>query len=144
MNKIMAAGLAKVQPGTRFLVQSGKPTTPPEGWKEIEAPTMKEAAIIHLRASKPALADYPIMVYVSDGKLLHPNGAPMCVHGYLFQLAEDMTRDVLSARLRRLGIPHSPAQYDEDGNCLTCGECGRCPGVHTFEEIQAAARRARL
>ena len=53
--------------------------------------------------------------------------------------SEDMTRDV-SAELRRRGIPHSPAQYDAGGNCLTCGECGRCPGVHTFEEIQQADR----
>ena len=53
--------------------------------------------------------------------------------------SEDMTRDV-SAELRRRGIPHSPAQYDAGGNCLTCGECGRCPGVHTFEEIQRADR----
>lgn len=22
------------------------------------------------------------------------------------------------------------AVYDKDGNCITCGECGRCPGVH--------------
>ena len=138
MNKIMAAGLAKVQPGTRFIVQSSEVT--PEGWKEIDAPTMKEAAIIHLRASKPALADYPIMVYVSDGKLLHPNGAPVCVHGFLFKL----NIAHLSAKLRERGIPHSPAQYDSAGNCLTCGEADRCPGVHTFEEIQAAARGARL
>lgn len=53
--------------------------------------------------------------------------------------AEDMTRDI-SAELRRRGIPHAPAQYDAGGNCLTCGEGGRCPGVHTFEEIQAAGR----
>ena len=52
---------------------------------------------------------------------------------------EDMTRDV-SAELRRRGIPHSLAQYDAGGNCLTCGEGGRCPGVHTFEEIQQADR----
>ena len=148
MNKIMAAGPAKVQPGTRFIVQSSEVT--PEGWKEIDAPTMKEAAIIHLRASKPALADYPIMVYVSDGKLLHPNGAPMCVHGFLFKLNASAARTReeyiahLSAKLRERGIPHSPAQYDSAGNCLTCGEADRCPGVHTFEEIQAAARRARL
>ena len=47
--------------------------------------------------------------------------------------------EAIAAHLRKLGIPHSPAQYDEAGNCLTCGECGRCPGVHTFEEIQEAA-----
>jgi len=50
-----------------------------------------------------------------------------------------MVADV-SAELRRRGIPHSPAHYDTGGNCLTCGESGRCPGVHTFEEIQAANR----
>ena len=55
--------------------------------------------------------------------------------------ADAMTADV-SAELRRRGIPHAPAQYDAGGNCLTCGECGRCPGVHTFEEIQQAAREA--
>ena len=53
--------------------------------------------------------------------------------------AEEMIQDI-SAELRRRGIPHSPAQYDAGGNCLTCGEGGRCPGVHTFEEIQQAAR----
>lgn len=57
----------------------------------------------------------------------------------LHDSAEDMTRDI-SAELRRRGIPHAPAQYDADGNCLTCGEGGRCPGVHTFEEIQRADR----
>lgn len=50
----------------------------------------------------------------------------------------------ISVELRRQGIPHSPAQYDEAGNCLTCGECGRCPGVHTFEEIQQAARKDKV
>jgi hypothetical protein len=92
MNK---ANLVNVQQAARFIVQSGKPRlseTTPEGWKEIEATTMKEAAIIHLRASKPALADYPIMVYVSDGKHLHHNGAPMCVHGFLFQLNSAVAR----------------------------------------------------
>lgn len=54
------------------------------------------------------------------------------------------TADVekLSATLRAQGIPHSAAQYDESGKCLTCGESERCPGVHTFEEIQAAGRAA--
>lgn len=44
--------------------------------------------------------------------------------------------------LRAEGIPHSPAQYDPKRafHCLTCGETFKCPGVHTFEEIQAADR----
>ncbi len=50
----------------------------------------------------------------------------------------------ISVELRRQGIPHSPAQYDGAGNCLTCGECGRCHGVHTFEEIQQAARKDKV
>jgi len=54
--------------------------------------------------------------------------------------AKDARCADVSAELRRSGIPHSPAQYDADGNCLTCGEGRRCPGVHTFEEIQAAGR----
>ena len=157
----------------KYRVQSGKPTLTeltPDGWADVDAADMRAAAVAHLQAGKQTLADYPIMVYVSDGKLLHPNGTPMCVHGYLFQLdieetpapkaddikhelngaryadgrnawpsAEAMTADV-SAELRRRGIPHSPAQYDAGGNCLTCGEGGRCPGVHTFEEIQRADR----
>lgn len=54
------------------------------------------------------------------------------------------TADVekLSATLRAQGVPHSAAQYDESGKCLTCGESERCPGVHTFEEIQASGRAA--
>ena len=49
----------------------------------------------------------------------------------------------LSYVLRLLKVPHAPAKYDEAGNCLTCGESSEhCPGVHTFEEIQAAGRAA--
>ena len=53
------------------------------------------------------------------------------------------TSEDLGAELRRLGIPHAPAIYDTDtaGRCLTCGEPPEtCPGIHTFEEIQSAAR----
>lgn len=50
----------------------------------------------------------------------------------------------ISAMLRAEGIPHSPAQKDKEGRCLTCGLIWLCPGVHTFEEIQEAARRERV
>ena len=54
---------------------------------------MIEAAGIRLKTIKPTVEDCPLMVYVTDGKLLHPNGAPMCAHGYLFQLdIEEGTR----------------------------------------------------
>ena len=57
-----------------------------------------------------------------------------------FTLRAEMTC-CIAAHLKRLGIPHAEAHY-QAGVCLTCGECGRCPGVHTFEEIQKAARAA--
>jgi hypothetical protein len=28
------------------------------------------------------------------------------------------------------------AIYDKAGNCIICGECGRCPGWHTVEDAQ--------
>ncbi len=63
---------------------------PPEGWTEIEAENMEAAAVAYLQANPPpTVADYPIMVYVTDGKHLHPNGGPEECHGYLFQLAID-------------------------------------------------------
>jgi len=58
--------------------------------------------------------------------------------------ADEKEARAVSDELRRLGIPHSPAQYDGTGTCLTCGKRREhCPGVHTFEEIQEAARAQR-
>lgn len=36
------------------------------------------------------------------------------------------------------GIPAHRAQYDRNGDCMVCGECGRCPGYHTPAEVQQA------
>ena len=33
-------------------------------------------------------------------------------------------------RLIKAGYVPIRAKYDTAGNCLTCGECGRCPGYH--------------
>ena len=54
-------------------------------------------------------------------------------------------RAALSCALRSMNIPHAPAKSGGGrGICLTCGlAADRCPGLHTFEEIQAAARAAR-
>lgn len=30
----------------------------------------------------------------------------------------------------KYGITPARAAYDAEGNCLQCGECGRCPGWH--------------
>lgn len=35
------------------------------------------------------------------------------------------------------GIGFGRALYDDAGNCRFCGEAGRCPGIHTLEEICA-------
>ena len=75
----------------KYRVQTGKPTMTeldPEGWREQDAPDMEAAAVTHLQANPPpSVTEYPLMVYVTDGKHLHPNGAPEECHGYLFQLA---------------------------------------------------------
>jgi len=47
----------------------------------------------------------------------------------------------ISALMRADGVPHAPAKRDEEGRCLTCRQGILCPGVHTFEEIQAANRK---
>lgn len=39
--------------------------------------------------------------------------------------------------LRKNGIPYGNATYDEAKNCNVCGEAGRCPGVHTLEELNS-------
>ena len=33
------------------------------------------------------------------------------------------------------GITAIRAQYDSYGDCMVCGECGRCPGYHTPDEV---------
>ena len=50
-------------------------------------------------------------------------------------------KDAIRAALRAEGVPHSDAQYDLNGICLTCHKGVICPGVHTLEEIQEAGRR---
>jgi hypothetical protein len=36
--------------------------------------------------------------------------------------------------LKRKGYAPIKASYDDGGNCLICGEAGRCPGWHIPEE----------
>jgi predicted aldo/keto reductase-like oxidoreductase len=38
--------------------------------------------------------------------------------------------------IKKTGTPPVKAQYDEAGNCVICGECGRCPGWHTPQEAE--------
>jgi hypothetical protein len=44
--------------------------------------------------------------------------------------------------LRKRGIPYVDASLDAGGNCRICGEAGRCPGVHTVDELAEAEKRA--
>jgi len=47
-------------------------------------------------------------------------------------------RAVMRHVVRRVGEMPLRATYDAAGNCLTCGEAGRCPGWHLPEEISVA------
>lgn len=53
--------------------------------------------------------------------------------------AEDaVKRLIVAANMRPV-----PGRRDRAGNCVICGESGRCPGWHTIEERREAdARRA--
>ena len=39
-------------------------------------------------------------------------------------------RKVATRLLKQHGHLVRYAEYDRAGNCVTCGEAGRCPGVH--------------
>ena len=55
-------------------------------WQELEtAGGFTDAAVAFLRQLAPKREDFPITVCVSDGKLRHPNGAPMVYHGITFE-----------------------------------------------------------
>lgn len=43
-------------------------------------------------------------------------------------------------RLEFEGFKPLKALTDEAGNCVICGEAGRCPGYHTEEEFSSEAR----
>ena len=46
-----------------------------------------------------------------------------------------MTKDVAHT-LCLMGEGITLAKYDDGGNCILCGEAGRCPGVHATSEWQ--------
>lgn len=56
-----------------------------------------------------------------------------------------MTRQQYFARNRReilkRGLVPVKARWDENGDCLICGEAGRCPGWHTQEELRKSVER---
>jgi len=47
----------------------------------------------------------------------------------------------LRRELKSRGLPFGRATYDAAGNCRVCGESGRCPGLHTLDEIPTNRRR---
>ena len=72
-----------------------------------------------------------------DGRIRQDERAALM--GRLLNMAEDEA----GAAYREKGIPYVSAHYDGAGYCLTCGQrFSACTGVHTFEEIQTASRRA--
>jgi heterodisulfide reductase subunit C len=44
------------------------------------------------------------------------------------------------AEIKRKGMQPIRALNDRSGNCIFCGECGRCPGYHALEDIHVAMR----
>lgn len=57
---------------------------------------------------------------------------PARVHGY----TRSQFVHALRSLLRKNGVSYGNAIYDEAGNCKVCDECGRCPGVHTLDELK--------
>lgn len=45
----------------------------------------------------------------------------------------EFIKEVQAVFVRAL-VPNYAAEYDEAGNCTTCGEAGRCPGRHALTE----------
>lgn len=63
----------------------------------------------------------PLVARQREGELLSP------LVGYASRAAyTKAARRVLKA----WGYQVAQARHDNAGDCLTCGECGRCPGVH--------------
>ena len=59
---------------------------------------------------------------------------------------EGYGREEYTQALARVLIGHGVrfrfTDKDAAGNCPTCGEAGRCPGLHTLEELEKAAPNA--
>ena len=64
--------------------------------------------------------------------------------GKPFKFRFQLTRAV-AMELRKEGIPYSGAHFDENDHCLTCkAHITKCPLIHTFKEIQEAARKDKV
>ncbi len=76
----------------KYYTQHGKPGAgqmDPTAWTETEAEGMEAAAVEHLIRIGPEARDFPLMVYVSDAVLRHDKGAPMCAHGFRFEVVKN-------------------------------------------------------
>ena len=51
-----------------------------------------------------------------------------------YATAEGLSNAIYRALLRAGYYPVKP-RYDDNGDCLICGECGRCPGWHKGEPL---------
>ena len=43
-------------------------------------------------------------------------------------------------RIKKMGLVPIKATFDPEGNCLRCGEAGRCPGYHPSNELSLLER----
>jgi len=44
----------------------------------------------------------------------------------------------IRASIKRQGMQPIRAIDDRAGNCIFCGEAGRCPGYHALEDVRVA------
>lgn len=49
--------------------------------------------------------------------------------------SESAYRRAVRRAIERTGHHAIRAHYDAAGNCIICGECGRCPGWHFQSEV---------
>lgn len=63
--------------------------------------------------------------------------------GTPFESRKAFERAVKRHVYRKTGEEPRKAIYDDAGNCIVCGECGRCPGWHTLQEFNAQEAQKR-
>ena len=63
----------------------------------------------------------------------------MCFHHHGQYQSEQSYFRAVKKRILAMGLKPVRAKYDEFGDCLMCGESGRCPGYHPSVESKHKA-----